>query len=121
MHSSSSVYDDDVVLPTTMSVEWESAPPATFLCPCCDGTGEMPTDVPDYASFTMDRYTMHSMLMSMKFDDDSVRQAWTMMQQHGDQGVREVQSIVTNIIKNKQWIKNHSAFLASSCVKWMHH
>jgi len=58
------------------------------------------------------------MLENNDVDHEAQQQAYMMVQLFGDDGKRAVLSICSNLLKNKQYISNKSAFVASACIKY---
>ena len=51
---------------------------------------------------------------NLDIDDKAKKQAYIVIQRFGDDGLEAVQKIVSNILKNWQYVGNKSAFMASS-------
>ena len=77
--------------------------------------------MPDFASFEFGAESMYNILYNLDIDEHGMSQAYMVCQRYGEHGVWELQSIVTNLLKNWSWIDNKSAFLSSSCVKFARH
>ena len=89
-------------------------------CPCCNGVGQIGGRLPDYARFDFSAESLHHILSNLDIDKHAKLQAFLVIQQFGDDGIKEVQSITHNILKNWHWNGNPSFFLLSSCGKFIH-
>ena len=86
-------------------------------CPCCGGNGEIQVGSNDWASFIQTPDTLVSTMSYLGIDGHAQSQVTLFIQEFGDDALHEVNSILSNILKNWQYVGNQSAFLSSSVIK----
>ena len=96
------------------------APPEMIQCPCCKGNGQIPSDIPAWASTVMTKESLHSTLKNNGVDDQACQQAIGLIYLHGKDGMVQVHSLISNLVKNWSYIDNPSAFVAAAAIRWKH-
>lgn len=89
-------------------------------CPCCGGNGEIQVGSNDWASFIQTPDTLVSTMKYLQIDGHAQLQTTLFIQEFGDVALSEVNSILSNILKNWKYVGNQSAFLSSSVIKLRH-
>ena len=88
------------------------------MCPCCNGDGYISADIPKFASFVLTEASLHSTMKNLGIDDHAIHIAFLVAQRFGQDGLKEIQSIMMNVIKNFEWIENPSAFVSKACINF---
>ena len=96
------------------------AQPKRTVCPCCDGDGHISADIeiPEFASFVLTEASLHSTMKNLGIDDHAIHIAFLVAKRFGQDGLKEVQSVMMNVIENFQWIENPSAFVSKACINF---
>ena len=89
-----------------------------FRCPTCEGHGYIAQDIPPWATFFKSAEAVYSTLRAYGIDDGAMQQAFSLVQQCGDDGIDKLRGITTNLWKNYRYIDNPSAFVTSACLRY---
>ena len=94
------------------------ARPKRTVCPCCDGQGYINADTPEFASFVLTEASLHSTMKTLGIDEHAMHLAFLLVQRFEQDGLKEVQGVIMNVIKNFDWIGNPSAFVSKACINF---
>ena len=88
------------------------------MCPCCDGDGYINADIPEFASFELTESSLYSLMRNLNIDTHAIHLAFLLVQRFEQDGLKEVQGVIMNVIKNFEWITNPSAFVSKACINF---
>ena len=94
------------------------ARPKRTVCPCCDGDGYINADIPEFASFELTESSLYSLMRNLNIDTHAIHLAFLLVQRFEQDGLKEVQGVIMNVIKNFEWIANPSAFVSKACINF---
>ena len=91
--------------------------PTRTVCPCC-GEGYISADTPEFASFALTESSLYSTMKNLGMDEHAMHIAFLLVQRFEQDGLKEVQGVIMNVIKNFEWIANPSAFVSKACINF---
>ena len=97
---------------------YQRQPFVSVIVPVYNGEGIIATDLPMWASMVCTDESVYSTLRTLGVDTPAMQQAYLVVQRFGDDGLKTLQDICSNVIKNWDYIDNKSAFVAVACVKY---
>jgi hypothetical protein len=102
---------------------WKTAPDTTtavesVTCPCCLGAGQLTSDsiTHELRSFKADPTLLMEILKHHGIDESAQHEAFLLATRFPD-GYKLLNDIIHNLLKNHDYIKNKSAFVAGACIK----